>query len=192
MKYWLDDDDRIVEVDENWLPSAIDNGAPELNPAHVCGRPLDSFISDTTTRLLWRSLVRRARLGEAAMVIIRSDAPDRRRLVLLRLSRDGGRVLVRSDTITDELRAPVALLESGRSRAGDAVQICSWCAKVLLPSKRWVEIEVAVEELGLRNRLQSPPVKHCVCESCVVKNAPAMQAASIQSPGIRTRAFARV
>lgn len=85
MEYWLNHDDLLVEVDEEFRRFAIDNGAPELASDSILGRPMAAFCTDESTIEIWTRLLARARAGAAVAVVIRCDSPEKRRLVDLRL-----------------------------------------------------------------------------------------------------------
>jgi hypothetical protein len=44
--------------------------------------------------------------------------------------------------------------------------MCGWCKRTQLPTGRWVEIEEAVEELGLFEDSPLPGVTHGICLPC--------------------------
>lgn len=170
MRYWIDSRDRIADVDETWLPFAIANGAPDLTPKNVCGRPLEDFISDPTTAHLWTQILARAREGVPLQIRIRCDAPDRRRLFRLDLARDGlEHIRVQSETLLEEERSPVGLFEVHREPSADQVCVCSWCKQLLVAAGDWCEVEVALVKMDLLERLRLPAITHGICSSCAAR-----------------------
>ncbi len=167
MKYWIDSRDRISHVDETWLEFATENGAPDLTPERVCGRPLSMFVDDRTTAYLWSSILSRARRGPEVTVTIRCDAPSRRRTFLMHVTRDGSTdLLIRSESLSEEDREPIVLLDSPKDRFEGHLRICSWCKKVFVPPDRWFEVEEAVAKLDLLLQRTPPAVTHGICDLC--------------------------
>lgn len=166
MRYWIDGEDRLSEVDDEWGAFAVENGAPDLASPAILGRPIGSFCSDLTTEGIWRRVLVRARAGATIDVRIRCDAPTLRRLLRLVVSPDGDRVCVRSSPISAEPRPSVALLEVGRQSTAELLGCCSWCKRWRLPTGGWVEVEVLVSALGLFEREVLPGVTHGICEDC--------------------------
>jgi hypothetical protein len=70
-----------------------------------------------------------------------------------------------SVTLATEARTPVELV-SAASLAAALVTVCSWCKRVAVGSE-WVEVEVAVDRLGLFGA--SPPggLTHGACRECI-------------------------
>ena len=171
MRYWLDSADRIVRVDDAWLPFAAANGAPELTPDFVRGRPLWGFISDPTTVQLWELILARVRGGAAVAVQIHCDAPDRRRLVRLTPTLDeSGLICIASESLAEEPRPAAALLELRRgTRSAELLTSCSWCKRFQLPAGEWVEVEAAVVALGLFEHGAPPAVTHGICARCAAR-----------------------
>lgn len=167
LEYWVDADDRLVEVDEEFRAFAVANGAPELATDHILGRRLDSFCSDDATTEIWSRLLARVRDGARIRVQVRCDAPDRRRLLDLVLTRDEGRrIRVVSTTLWKEPRSPIALLEATRQHGDTVLTCCSWCNKWRLPRGAWVEAEELVATLRLFEQSILPRVTHGICEAC--------------------------
>ena len=54
--YELDDQLRLIAVDEGWTHFAQENGAAQLVPPAPFGRRVLDSISDPTTRLLWNEV----------------------------------------------------------------------------------------------------------------------------------------
>ncbi|MGC8838372.1 MAG: hypothetical protein ACP5UM_08145 [Anaerolineae bacterium] len=113
--YRIDGQDRFVDVDENWLRFAQENGARHLARREaVLGRPLWDFIVGQETRHLYELMLAKVRMGRATLQIpFRCDSPTCRRFMEMRMSpeRQGG---VRFTTwiVRLEHRAPVSLLEA--------------------------------------------------------------------------------
>jgi hypothetical protein len=167
MKYWIDQKNRIAHVDEAWLEFAVTNGAPELTQERVRGRPLSMFVDDRTTSYLWSSILSRARRGAEVSFTIRCDAPSRRRIFLMHVTRDGPTdLLIRSESLSEEDRETVTLPESSKDCSEGQLRVCSWCKKVFVPPDRWFEVEEAVAKLDLLLQRTPPAVTHGICAAC--------------------------
>jgi len=139
------------------------NDAPGLLRSTVIGSTLWSHISDLTLRHLLQKIFTRARSSRQPLVLnCRCDAPTvRRELAVCIESRDGRSIFITS-TVTAEMprRIPYTL----RSRLG-IVRMCSWCNAVDVGG-RWVELEVAVDELSLLKGPHHPEITHTICLQC--------------------------
>jgi len=166
--YYIDKENRLTFVDDKWYEFALDNKAAQLTRPVVVNKSLFSFISDESTIHLYKMLIERIRKEQETLgFAFRCDSPDRRRfmeMVLFPLSNNS--VGFRSCIIKEELRKTVALLDAGGVRSGDLLKICSWCKKIELDHSVWVEVEQAVESLGLFNVVKLPYLTHGMCPSC--------------------------
>lgn len=167
--YRLNDRDEIVFVSEAWGPFAAANGDDRLAAAAVLGRPLWEFISDPSTRLLYRDILARVRAGVPVRFTFRCDSPACRRLLAMEVSGGpGGGAELRTRTLSEEEREPQPLLDRGRPRSEEFVRVCGWCKKVDVGG-RWAEVEEAVARLGLFDRPLLPQVTHGICEDCYAR-----------------------
>jgi hypothetical protein len=167
--YRLNDRDEIVFLNEAWGPFAVANGDDRLAAAEVLGRPLWEFISDPTTRHLYRDILARARRGAPVRFTFRCDSPSCRRVLAMDVSGGpGGAVEFRTRVLSEEAREPQPLLERDRPRSEEFVRMCGWCKKVDVGG-RWAEVEEAVARLGLFDRPLLPRLTHGICEDCYAR-----------------------
>jgi hypothetical protein len=97
----------------------------------------------------------------------RCDAPHLRRFMHLDISplpRSG--IAFLSCVTREERREPVALLDANAPRNDTFVKICCFCKKVKLENQNWVEVETAIQELGLFNDKALPNLTHGICPTC--------------------------
>lgn len=164
--YRLNDRDEIVSVNEAWDAFASANSAGHMTASHVVGRPLWGFITDHTTRLLYRDILARVRGGHPVRFVFRCDSPDCRRLLEMEASGGpDGLIKFRSRTLSVEERQPQALLEPDRPHSEALLRVCGWCKKVDVGG-RWAEVEEGVSLLGLFEHSILPKVTHAICEAC--------------------------
>jgi hypothetical protein len=166
VSYSVDDTDRITWVNQYWDRFAVENDAPHLRGTVVIGTTLWSHISDLTLRHLLEKIFAKARASrQPALLTCRCDSPTvRRELEVLVESRDGQTVVITSRVTSQSpypvpyrLRVPHGLL-----------RICSWCNAVDVGG-RWVELELAVHEMGLLKGPHHPQITHTLCRSCEEK-----------------------
>jgi hypothetical protein len=164
--YRVDAEDRLCAVNEEWDRFARDNGAPGLAGGGALGRPLWDFITDAATAHLYRRLLERARQGRESSFGFRCDSPDRKRWLRMTMSPAGdGGVDFAVDAVRVETRPPLAALDAGCARAGEAVKLCGWCKRFPV-GREWLEAEDAVPRLGLMGEGTAPPLTHGLCPEC--------------------------
>lgn len=164
--YRIDADDTIVFVNDQWDQFAGSNDGNGVRSSEVLGRSLWEFIDGLTTQQIYRQIVKRSRAGNAVGFPLRCDAPDRRRLLRMEVrAADGGAVEFRSRVLSEEPRAALSLLDRRLPRTDDLITVCSWCEKVRVEG-RWVDVEDAIEALGLFQQDDLPALTHGICATC--------------------------
>jgi hypothetical protein len=164
--YRIDRTDRIVYVDEAWNEFARQNGAEGLL-TRVLGRNLWEFVSGRELKRLyfdWFSRIRAS--GTSARLNFRCDAPDRERLMEIEISpRLGGVVEIRCQTIAERPRPTLYLLTDAPARSNALLTLCSLCKRAKV-NKEWLELEEAVQRLGLIEGTPMPMINHGICQVC--------------------------
>jgi hypothetical protein len=131
------------------------------------GRPLVSFVSGLEMQELTRMLLARVRRGPTLALEFRCDSPCERRHLRMDLSvltSDG--VLCSTTLLRAEPRAARPLIDTGTARTDEVLTICSWCRRIRLPGVRWVEVDHAIEALGLFQETALPQLSHGICVAC--------------------------
>ena len=166
--YRIDIEDRLAELNDGWLAFAQANEGYALHPSNILGRSLWDFIADAETRHLYQVMVERLRQGgPPARFRFRCDAPDRRRLLAMEITGDQtGGVQFSVTSVLEDPRVSLSLLEPAHARGERLLTMCGWCKRTQLPPGRWVELEDAVEELGLFEDSPLPGVTHGICPPC--------------------------
>ncbi len=177
LRYRIDAADRIVAVSDNWLAFARRNGAPHLTPDAVLGRSLWGFIADQETVALSRMIFNRVRAREAEAVLpFRCNSPRiRRDLEMSVRSADGHGLEINTAIVREHAGAYVALLDPAAPRSDEIVKACSWCNRIELPERGWVEVDVAVRQLGLFAGPLTPRISHGICPDCVARTGAALE-----------------
>jgi len=169
VRYRIDADDILVDLNPAWDRFALDNGAPELRGDRVRHRRLWAFIADPDARELHRRLLERLRsTGRAVTLPFRCDSPDTRRFMEMDIvPRADGAVVFHCRLLRSERRRPVALSDAGAGQAGPLVKMCSWCKRIEVAPGDWRELEVAIRALKLFEVDPPPGVSHGWCGTCL-------------------------
>lgn len=169
LSYRINDRDEIVFVDEAWDRFARANGGEHLTADHVLKRRLWDFVSDAPTQQLYGAVFSRVRAGRAVRFEFRCDAPDRRRLLEMRVSpAPDGTVELRTRSLSEEARPAQILLDPLGERSDAMLRSCGWCKRIDAGGS-WVEVEEAVARLRLFERPVLPQVTHGICDECLAR-----------------------
>lgn len=79
---------------------------------------------------------------------------------------DESSIAFESTIVNTELREPVLLLNNGIERSKEFLRICSMCKRIAISDTEWVEVEIAVQKLGLFQKVVMPQFTHGVCQAC--------------------------
>jgi hypothetical protein len=164
----IDDADKIVHVNDDWLVFAQEISAPQLTASLVLDQPIWRFIQGQETSYLYQQIFRRVRAGKAPVRFpFRSDSPDCRRFMQMQLVLlPGAAIQFTTHILREEWRDPIDLLDTSRDRTQEFVKVCSWCKKINIPGRGWGEIEAAIEALDLFDHHSMPRMTHTICDSC--------------------------
>lgn len=163
----IDHEGRIRYVNEAWLAFAAENGWTTF-ASQVIGSQLIQQIADPETRHVYQLLIDRAwDGGRQAYFRYRCDSPNCRRFMEMRINRSApDQVEFRSRVLHMEMRDPVGLLDPGLvRRSTEVLKVCSWC-KSVWANTSWVEVEQAVDRLGLLSAPVLPQISHGICPTC--------------------------
>lgn len=165
--YHLDPRDVITFVNSGWSTNSLQHGIPGLGPETVLKRCLWQFVSGDSVRALYEAVFARVRReGAAREIPFRCDTADCRVWRRLRISAlAAGGLRVESRQIRCEPRPSVALFRPDSARSGQLLRMCGWCQRLAIPD--WVEVETAVERLGLFSSPCLPGLSHGICEECL-------------------------
>ncbi|BDV01536.1 hypothetical protein TDMWS_16210 [Thermodesulfomicrobium sp. WS] len=129
--YWLDAQDRIVQVNDVWDQFARANGGDGMLAAAVQGQPLWRFVSGDPTRMWLDAIVNVVRITRKPQERpYRCDCPQYKRFMRMRVIPEPSGLLVRVEhhILALEPREPVQF-EFGRGQ-GMAMPRCSVCCRV--------------------------------------------------------------
>ncbi len=168
VRYWIDSQDNVVRVNEEWAKFAADNdGGTVAGAAEILGRPLWSFIEDASLRYLYQEMVILARKGSPISFTFRCDSPRFRRAFRMQITGEKGGVVEFASTLTsEEAREAVSLLDCHQPRNDQFIRMCSWCKRVEVDLV-WTQVEAAVIKLGLMTAPTVPSITHGICDDCL-------------------------
>jgi hypothetical protein len=170
MIYRINAQNEIIYVDDEWQRFLDENSSAEtsakLASTAVLGRPLWEFISDNTTRQLYRAMLGRVRPGETLRFPLRCDGPDCTRLLEMEIvGGENGSVEFRTTVVRAEKRAPRQLLDASIQRSSRLLRSCSWCNRIDIEAN-WLEIDEAVRQGHLFEQAPLPALSHAICDDC--------------------------
>lgn len=166
IRYEIDAHDRLVSVRDAWAAFASANGAPHL-ASGVLGRSLWDFVSDDSTRDVYRRLIAQARTGRVVTFRYRCDAPAMRRYLKMTIRlRAGDMVEFESLTLKTEPRAAPFLPAAAQPSSGALLRICSWCSRIAVEHD-WLEAEDAIDRLRLFDTPVAATITHGMCAECI-------------------------
>ena len=168
LNYAIDDQDRLIKVDEGYYRFAAENGWDGAGDS--LGRSLWDFVAGGDVKKLQRLVLRRVREGVRDVELsFRCDGPEVTREMDIRIAADlTGRVVLFSAQLRseEEREEPQPLLDPGAPRdEGDFLAMCAWCDRFLVEGE-WVEVEEAAKRLGLFRRTRMPTLDHGICPRC--------------------------
>lgn len=164
LSYAIDDQDRLIRLDEGYYRFAEENGWEDAEVS--LGRSLWDFVAGEDVRKVLRLLVRRIRdeVGDVELTC-RCDGPTTRREMDVRIAAtsSGRGVLFSARVRTEEEREePQRLLDPAAPRGRDRLPMCAWCDRFEVEGE-WVEAEEAAKRLDLLRRSELPELDHTVC-----------------------------
>jgi hypothetical protein len=167
LNYVIDDQDRLVKVDQGFYAFAAENGWDGAGSS--LGRSLWDFVAGAELRKLQRMLLRRVRddLGSVDLPF-RCDGPTVRREMDIHIaSQAPGRFVAFSARLRAEERRDEfqPLLASETPRGEETLTMCGWCDRFLVDGD-WVEVEEAAARLRLFRASKLPAISHGVCPDC--------------------------
>jgi hypothetical protein len=161
----IDDQDRLVQVDQGFYRFADENGWPGSGSS--LGRSLWDFVAGEQMKKLQRMLVRRVRDFGGVELPFRCDSPDVRREMDIRIAASSAGRLVQfeSHVRSEEEREFQPLLDPEAKRDAEVIEMCGWCDRFLVEGE-WLEIEQAAARLSLFQRSRPPRIGHGICRAC--------------------------
>lgn len=167
--YQIDGNDRLVGFNDQWDVFAKNNDGHSLTSNHTCNVLIWDFIHDPETRHIHKVLLKKVRKSRQMLSFpFRCDSPELRRYMQMEISpQSDGNILYRCRFIKEEAKQPVTPHEPPFDDRETLLRMCSWCKKADVGGNLWMEIEDAVDYLGLFSSAQIQPITHTMCERCL-------------------------
>ena len=168
-KYGVDRNDVVVGLSDNWQSFSEENGGGEgCYPQNIVGSSLWRHVCEWETKHLYEIILQRVReYNHRATFSFRCDSPEKRRfLTLAVIPMEEASIAFESTIINTEVREPVVLLNEGIKRSEEFLRICSMCKRIAISETEWVEVEIAVQQLSLFQKVVMPQFTHGICQSC--------------------------
>src|SRR5262245_42824482 len=127
VSYWIDRNDRLTRVSPTWDVFAVANDAPDMIGARLLGESLWGYVPDSTTREVYRQLLKQVRAGRRLQFPLRCDAPRFRRRLVMTMTAVDDLVRFDSQVFDVEARPEVSLWRRDAQRRSDFIEVCSWC-----------------------------------------------------------------
>lgn len=173
--YWLDKNDRIVKVCEQWDLFAHENEGDKVLAHHVIGQPLWRFLSGDETRMWVEMILNRVRyIGQPVERPYRCDSDNVRRHLRLSVTPlDNHYLSIESTLVATEPRTRPTFFSTTSGSTG-LHKRCSICGRVH-HEQGWVE----PDEIGdIHIKRLDYLVIYGVCEDCAplaqFKTAPSL------------------
>lgn len=167
LSYAIDEQDRLVRVDEGYYRFAEENGWVEARTS--LGRSLWDYVAGEDLRKVQRLLLRRVRDEVGSVELpFRCDGPEVRRKMDIRIAAGrGGRAVLFSAQlrVEEEREEPMPLLDAAAPRGEELLAMCGWCDRFEVEGE-WVEVEEAARRLDLFDRPELPALSHGICPAC--------------------------
>jgi hypothetical protein len=172
LTYRIDAQDRIVAIDGPWDSMAAANSAPELRSATVICQPLWRYVAGDDFRHVLEMLFHRVRgTGEGVEVPFRCDSPAERRFMELSVRPlPEGALEISTALVRAEPRAYMPLLERSSRLLFGTLRICSWCKRICLFNREWVEVEEAARRMKFFQAADLPNLSHGICSDCAARD----------------------
>lgn len=168
VEYDIDANDRFARVNTGWSVEARTSCDERLSDDRVLGQSLWDLVQDRTSREIYERLLQRVRENRVKVdFAFRCDTAVERRLLRMRI--EGGEqrsVHFQVRLLQQQLREPLELLRIGRPTSNRSIPVCSWCKRSPIPAGYWVEVEEALQTLGLFDSDPLPSLDHVICPEC--------------------------
>ena len=173
ISYFVDANNRIVNVVGPWDEFALQNGGPGACAQAIIGKPLDQFIAGDVSRMFVSTMLMSARtLNRTVCRPYRCDAGHLKRFMEMTIiPQDDGILEVRHRMMYSEPMRNHQFVPLQRSAAiGEArTKRCSMCNKIHA-SGEWLEIEDALQAGTLTVERTQGPWIFGVCPTCLQRN----------------------
>lgn len=171
--YRIDENDRIMFVNSDWLRFAEENDASHLTSARVLGSSVWDYVDGSVTRQLYQELFRHLRTGRKERQLpFNCDAPTIVRSMTLTIrTMGGGAIELEGSLVRTQVRLPARILDCRSPRNEEHIAICSLC-RALLVENEWVSVDEAIGRCRWFTVSLLPRLEESICPACETLLAP--------------------
>lgn len=164
--YWLDNQDRIIDVSNSWDVFAKENNGETVISDNIIGKYLKSFIKSDETRMFTELLLNKARLLNTTVERqYRCDSPDVKRYMKMLIIPEGHNVLrVNHYVLKIEPHSIKLSFMYAKDPKDKFMKRCSICNKVHF-ERKWHEGDSCLVSKFIREN-KCVYVIYTVCEIC--------------------------
>lgn len=167
--YRINHRDELVYVNEGWDRFAEANEGHDVVSGKVLTRSLWDFVSDTSTRAIYRRLIDLVREGRSTTFTLRCDSPTRIRILEMTIALCGEcEVEFRTRELEERPRDLPVQFSYSVLDGEEFLRVCGWCKKVDVEGS-WVELDEAVDSQPLLHCFPLPRMTHGICEPCFLR-----------------------
>lgn len=169
VKYRVDARNSLVFVNEAWIAEAEAVPQPDLAAPAVIGQGLWNLITDLPLQHIFDGLFQRLRTRQIPSVTyrFRCDTPTARRLHQLTITPLPDEALeFQTQIVAVDARPHARLLDATVPRSQDLLRMCSWCKRIPVPGRGWLEIEEALDHHPTFDVAPLPALTHGICPTC--------------------------
>jgi len=167
VSYWLDRDDRIVQLNPLWDQFALANGGEkQLLSSEIQGRKVFDFITGDQTRMYLEALLQHVRFLHRTLIRpYRCDSPTLKRFMSMSLTPAAQGLVKLDHTLlkSEPFQQPVIYRYEPDLQASTLPR-CSVCTRLLIKGN-WLAPEDA-ETLGFITHGTPLPVHYRICPTC--------------------------
>ncbi len=166
--YQIDSDDRFQYINDSFIDFAADNGRPELNSGTLYGKQIWDYVTGKDVLFLQKLIVNRVRQsGEEYSYNFRCDSPAMKRDMRMRISAsESGGICFTSELLDVKPYHEHYLYAPKKIDRKNTIHMCSYCKGVKNMSGKWLEIELALEQVDDFSGLNDPYISHGICDTC--------------------------
>lgn len=159
--YFLDDESsEITKVEFGTHGSDFDFDT-------LLNKDFFKFLSLPELRILFRAIFKEVRGKDKVFeTFYRCDSLQSKRKYRLRISHQDSKIIMEHFL---EEETPLDKAVKFNTKGELYLKMCSWCNKIYVSSKGYVELEDAIQRLKLMEYESLPKITHEICQECLSK-----------------------
>ena len=166
VSYRINERDEIISVNDAWCRYASDHGWEGISPDKALFKPVYHYITDSTTSRLYQYLFKRVRQGSSVRYRFNCESNSHRRLMEMTVTSlgDSGDVELTARMLSKQVNRE-QYQSIGELQLDEFLRACGWCCRIDMDGF-WIDVEHAVEKLGMFEFSRLPKLTHGICKDC--------------------------